>query len=90
MCGVSGSLPGRPPERPRTVVTVCENGPLLVRGDVEIIDAAGDVIPRTRSTIALCRCGNSRIAPFCDGTHKLSRRGRSMAPPAEPGPWPER
>ena len=26
-----------------------------------------------RETIALCRCGKSRLRPFCDGTHKLVR-----------------
>jgi len=26
-----------------------------------------------RETVALCRCGKSRLRPFCDGTHKLVR-----------------
>jgi CDGSH-type Zn-finger protein len=47
------------------------NGPLLVRGDVDIIGPDGSVVPRTRATVALCRCGVSTIKPFCDGTHKL-------------------
>lgn len=56
------------------VVTVCPNGPLLVRGDVTLLDADGAVIPRTRRTIALCRCGASARAPFCDGSHKVTGR----------------
>ncbi len=55
------------------VITVCPNGPLLVRGPVSIVDDNGDELPRHRPTIALCRCGKSRLAPLCDGTHKLLR-----------------
>jgi CDGSH-type Zn-finger protein len=51
-------------------ITPYEDGPLLVRGDFEIIDVNGEVVPTTRSTVALCRCGVSTIKPFCDGTHK--------------------
>jgi len=54
-----------------TRITICPDGPLLVRGPVQIIDSTGEVVPRTRQTLALCRCGKSRSAPFCDGTHKL-------------------
>ena len=65
-------LPGILPEPAGPVqITVCPDGPLLVRGPVQIIDAAGEVLPRTRQTLALCRCGKSRLAPLCDGTHKL-------------------
>ncbi|HEX5856884.1 MAG TPA: CDGSH iron-sulfur domain-containing protein, partial [Microbacterium sp.] len=46
------------------------DGPLLVRGDVELIDEHGDPIERHRRTVALCRCGVSAIKPWCDGTHK--------------------
>lgn len=51
-------------------VTACPNGPLLVRGDVEILMADGVPAPRRRSTVALCRCGASGIKPYCDGSHK--------------------
>jgi CDGSH-type Zn-finger protein len=54
-----------------TLITICPDGPLLVRGPVQIVDAAGQIVPRSRQTIALCRCGKSQLAPFCDGTHKL-------------------
>ncbi|MBB5873434.1 CDGSH-type Zn-finger protein [Allocatelliglobosispora scoriae] len=52
-------------------VTPYENGPLLLRGDFEIVTPDGDRIDAGRPTVALCRCGKSRIKPFCDGTHKL-------------------
>lgn len=59
-------------ERGQQPVTIeaCPNGPLLVRGDVELVDGQGDPIERRRRTVALCRCGSSAIAPFCDGSHK--------------------
>jgi CDGSH-type Zn-finger protein len=55
----------------RATITPYENGPLIVRGDFEILDADGEPIPAGRKTVALCRCGVSAIKPFCDGTHKL-------------------
>jgi CDGSH-type Zn-finger protein len=51
-------------------ITAYPDGPLLVRGDVDIVDADGAQVERHRRTIALCRCGLSAIKPFCDGTHK--------------------
>jgi CDGSH-type Zn-finger protein len=51
----------------------CPGGPLLVRGEVDIVGDDGEVIRNPRRTIALCRCGASAIKPWCDGTHKLIR-----------------
>jgi CDGSH-type Zn-finger protein len=55
-----------------TTITPYRDGPLLVRGPVRLQDMHGGTIEVGRETIALCRCGKSRIKPFCDGTHKLS------------------
>ena len=52
-------------------IVTCANGPLLVRGDFELVDSNGETIDCRRRTVALCRCGASNIKPFCDGTHKL-------------------
>lgn len=52
-------------------IVACPNGPLLVRGEFAIVTPDGDPVPRTRRTVALCRCGVSTIKPYCDGTHKL-------------------
>jgi CDGSH-type Zn-finger protein len=57
--------------RPVPVIVACVDGPLLVRGEVDLVSATGEPIPRTRKTVALCRCGVSMIKPYCDGTHKL-------------------
>jgi CDGSH-type Zn-finger protein len=57
--------------KPPVSITACVDGPLLVRGDVEILTASGEPITTDRRTVALCRCGVSTIKPFCDGTHKL-------------------
>jgi CDGSH-type Zn-finger protein len=57
-------------ERPRPVKVVAyPDGPYLVRGEFEILDAKGTPVEVRRKTVALCRCGLSQIKPFCDGTH---------------------
>jgi Iron-binding zinc finger CDGSH type len=58
---------------PEVTITVCTDGPLLVRGPAELLDGDGMPLPRRRRTVALCRCGRSGIAPYCDGTHKKRR-----------------
>jgi CDGSH-type Zn-finger protein len=60
------------PDRDAVVITPYRDGPLLVRGPVALLDPSGREIVSQRDPIALCRCGKSRIKPFCDGTHKLS------------------
>ncbi|WP_325471009.1 MULTISPECIES: CDGSH iron-sulfur domain-containing protein [unclassified Microbacterium] len=52
-------------------ITACADGPLLVRGAVQVIGEDGQPIDNPRRTVALCRCGASAIKPWCDGTHKL-------------------
>jgi CDGSH-type Zn-finger protein len=49
-----------------------DNGPLLVEGPVKIIDAEGNefTIAPNKPAVSLCRCGQSKNRPFCDGSHK--------------------
>ena len=51
-------------------IEVTPNGPYLIEGEVELIDAGGRRIDTIgKKAIALCRCGASTSKPFCDGTH---------------------
>jgi uncharacterized Fe-S cluster protein YjdI len=52
-------------------VRASENGPLLVRGGVRVVDAEGNLLYEGEKA-ALCRCGGSSNKPFCDGTHKTN------------------
>ncbi len=56
-----------------TTITSYRDGPLLVRGPFRLQDQDGNAIEVGRRTVALCRCGKSRLRPLCDGTHKLVR-----------------
>jgi CDGSH-type Zn-finger protein/uncharacterized Fe-S cluster protein YjdI len=44
------------------------NGPLVVRGNLELCAGTGRTIDRVTNA-RLCRCGGSSNKPFCDGTH---------------------
>jgi CDGSH-type Zn-finger protein len=56
-----------------TVITPYRDGPLIVRGPFRLTDQDGNEISVERETVALCRCGKSKLRPFCDGTHKLTK-----------------
>jgi uncharacterized Fe-S cluster protein YjdI len=54
---------------PKTTIVASRNGPLLVEGEFELLDEHG-VRLDAAGRAALCRCGGTANAPFCDGTHK--------------------
>ena len=49
-----------------------DDGPLVVEGEVTLVDAEGNLLSYTteKPAIALCRCGASKDKPFCDGSHR--------------------
>jgi CDGSH-type Zn-finger protein len=67
------------------IIRCRENGPYVVHGNVQITDHLGNVFtpPPGKDTIALCRCGQSKRRPFCDGSHKECnfQAAESAAPP---------
>ncbi len=50
-------------------VSRMENGPLLLSGPHAIVASSGRVAFRGKKS-ALCRCGESKNKPFCDGAHR--------------------
>jgi len=54
-------------------VVVCPDGPILIRGDHVVADADGELHQTTRPVSAVCRCGHTANAPWCDGTHKVAQ-----------------
>ena len=62
---------GSRPEKADSVntVQVAYNGPLFVRGELEL-EAAPENVPGLKFRAALCRCGQSGNKPFCDNSHE--------------------
>jgi uncharacterized Fe-S cluster protein YjdI len=67
--GAPGPVPALVEPLAITEVTAMAGGPLLLRGALRILDADGNLLAET-DRAALCRCGQSKNKPFCDGTHK--------------------
>lgn len=59
---------------PRTRVEITGEGPVLVRGPVEVVTPDGSVVCSDRPVSALCSCRRSRRFPFCDTSHRARRR----------------
>ena len=52
-------------------ITVKSNGSIRLEGEFELFDMDGNKFDLAgRATISLCRCGQSKDKPFCDGTHR--------------------
>jgi uncharacterized Fe-S cluster protein YjdI len=64
------SLPDGDPESADSAeVRPAPNGPLYVRGETRVETDDGRVISEG-FRMALCRCGATKNAPFCDGSHR--------------------
>ncbi len=57
------------PTPDRNEVRITPDGPLYIRGELEIHTPTG-MLRETRA--ALCRCGASRNKPFCDNSHEAT------------------
>lgn len=65
-------------------VTPRLDGPLHVKGSLEVVSGTGRTLNRLTETW-LCRCGHSANKPHCDGTHKrIGFRAEGEMPPRKP------
>lgn len=49
-------------------ITASPNGPYRVRGGIQVFSESGEPYEK-RNRQTLCRCGQSKNKPFCDGSH---------------------
>jgi CDGSH-type Zn-finger protein len=69
------------------VIVIQAGGPYYCRGRIELIGPDGSPI-ETAAEVWLCRCGQSKDKPYCDGSHALANfedRTFSVATGAAPG-----
>jgi CDGSH-type Zn-finger protein len=73
-----------------TKITVNNNGSLRIEGEIEIYDGAGNKYDLAgRTTIGLCRCGQSNNKPFCDGSHARCGFESQVVATVLPAPKPK-
>jgi CDGSH-type Zn-finger protein len=67
-----------------------ENGPYVIKGPVRVLDHLGNefAIPPGKDAVALCRCGQSKNRPFCDGSHRTCGFNAPERGLASTGPMP--
>lgn len=53
-------------------VSPLPNGPLKIAGNLEVVSGTGRTVNRVTQAF-LCRCGQSKNKPYCDGSHKAAR-----------------
>jgi CDGSH-type Zn-finger protein len=52
-------------------VIIKTNGSIRIEGDFELFDVQGNKFDiGSRTHVSLCRCGESKDKPLCDGAHR--------------------
>lgn len=72
---------GQEPTPKVNTIAVRENGPLAVHAEIELAGA------RIGTRATLCRCGQSKNKPYCDGSHveaKFMSTGEPASEPSKP------
>ena len=70
----------------RTTIRPELDGPYIVRNLRKLTNSKGESL-RVRPILALCRCGHSKLKPYCDGTHatinfcSIKKPGSHARPP---------
>jgi len=69
---------------PDVCIRIRPDGPLVIEGPISLVDQNGQPFAwsNAKGNVALCRCGHTNTAPFCDGSHK--RCGYQSQPLAVP------
>ncbi len=62
-----------------TTITPAHDGPYLVTNIAALNNSKGEMLA-THTEMALCRCGQSRMKPFCDGSHADARFDSGESP----------
>jgi CDGSH-type Zn-finger protein len=57
-----------------------KNGPLQVKGPIQLLDGNDGAFTLVKDPVYLCRCAHSANKPFCDGAH--AKTGFSSEEPA--------
>ena len=73
------------------VIRCRENGPFVIQGPIKVVDHLGNEFPLNpaKESYALCRCGQSKNKPLCDGSHReCGFQGAQLAPTPAPAPPP--
>ena len=52
------------------MIKALKNGPYEITGGVKVLDQSGREFPDLGDPIYLCRCGQSKTRPYCDGSHE--------------------
>ena len=62
--------PQEEPVRPAVAIPI-DNGPLLVMGDLRVLNPEGETITEAHR-LTFCRCGRTKNQPFCDNSHLMA------------------
>ena len=55
----------------KTKITVNANGSVKIEGEFDLVDGTGKAFGLgEKKAVFLCRCGQTKNQPFCDGSHK--------------------